>query len=492
MFSSIAFLSILALVRTAFTASQVINLTALVGPNLSPGAEIFLPSDANYAEDVTQRWTTHKAPSYLGAIKPATEADVQNIVRVASTNEIPFLATGGGHGAAITLGNLKQGIEIDLSNFNSVHLDAERNLLTVGGGTRFAQVIEPLYAAGKEFQIGTAPCVGIIGATLGAGVSSLQGHRGLLIDALISVKLIIAAGKTITASKQENADLFWGIRGAGANFGIVTSATYEVFQATNQGQVLNTNFQYPASANRSIWEILKAYDNTLPSRLAINLAIVYDTTIGELVFVINANFYGPKEEGLSYLRPFFALNPIRSSIEMVPWSEVISTSYFGFDSTACVDGQYVNAYSIGLKCTEVSTFESFFAELSDFSRQHPNIHSNLVIHRFPTQAVLAVPDSETAYPHRQLKMHVQLESNYVRNNTTLDNTVDAFLQSARAKFQRTSGFENLSVYVNFAHGDEGPSVWYGQQKLSQLARLKRRWDPHQVFSWYDAVPLHWP
>lgn len=124
--------------------------------------------------------------------------------------------------------------------------------------------------------------MGIIGSTLGAGVSSLQGHRGLLIDTLVSVRLITAAGNAITASEHENADLFWGIRGAGANFGIVTSATYEVFEATNQGQVLNTNFLYPASANRSIWEILQSFDNTLPSRLAINIAVGYDPTIRQV------------------------------------------------------------------------------------------------------------------------------------------------------------------------------------------------------------------
>lgn len=112
----------------------------------------------------------------------------------------------------------------------------------------------------------------MVGATLGGGVSSLQGDLGLLIDSLESVQLVTANGSYVTASETENADLFWGIRGAGTNFGIVTYATYRVSNFLNKGEVLNANFMYPASANRSIWEILEYYDEALPSHLAINIA----------------------------------------------------------------------------------------------------------------------------------------------------------------------------------------------------------------------------
>jgi len=66
------------------------------------------------------------------------------------------------------------------------------------------------------------------------------------------------------------------------------------------------------------------------------------------------------------------------------------------------------------------------------------------------------------------------------------------MQQSRAAFQKTSGFDHLSVYVNFAHGDEGVDVWYTPRKMNNLTSLKRTWDPHQLFSWYDPVPLHYP
>lgn len=72
-------------------------------------------------------------------------------MKIASINNIPFLATGGGHSTTVHVGHLRDGLQIDLSNFDSVELDAERNLLTVGGATRFAQITDVLYNAGKEF-----------------------------------------------------------------------------------------------------------------------------------------------------------------------------------------------------------------------------------------------------------------------------------------------------------------------------------------------------
>ena len=72
----------------------------------------------------------------------------------------------------------------------------------------------------------------------------------------------------------------------------------------------------------------------------------------------------------------------------------------------------------------------------------------------------------------------------------LENTVDTFSKAGRAKLQATGGYPNLAVYLGFAHGDEGPNVWYTPRKLGRLSALKQQWDPYQLFSWYNAVPLH--
>lgn len=101
----------------------------------------------------------------------------------------------------------------------------------------------------------------MIGATLGAGVGPLQGIHGLIIDALHSVTLVTANGSLVKASSTKNPDLFWAIRGAGANFGIIVSADYVVHPQTNGGQLINADFQIDPAYNVSLWEILRSWDS---------------------------------------------------------------------------------------------------------------------------------------------------------------------------------------------------------------------------------------
>ena len=118
----------------------------------------------------------------------------------------------------------------------------------------------------------------MVGATIGAGVGPLQGLHGLMIDALESVHLVTASGNLITVSNTENSDLFWALRGAGANFGIITSANYTIHNATNGGQVLNADFLYPASANRSVFEVLASFDESIPAPLGLTVEMSYNQT----------------------------------------------------------------------------------------------------------------------------------------------------------------------------------------------------------------------
>ena len=124
----------------------------------------------------------------------------------------------------------------------------------------------------------SASCVGIVGSTIAAGVGNLQGLHGLLIDSLLSVRLVIASGKIVTASAKENSNLFWAVRGAGSNFGVVTSATYKVYESTNGGQVVNADFLYPAPTNRSVWQALETFDSKLPAELAITAFVLANGT----------------------------------------------------------------------------------------------------------------------------------------------------------------------------------------------------------------------
>jgi FAD/FMN-containing dehydrogenase len=251
------------------------NLTTLFGPHLSPQAEILHPTDNNFYANLRQRWSNYHAPSYgIGAIKPATALDVQSIVRISVAHDILFFATGGGHG--ISNYDSFNGLSIDLSHFDTITSNPEGDRITIGGAVKIHQLVEPLAKLRRELPLGSCACVGVVGATLGGGIGGLHGHLGLLVDLLEEVEVVTAAGDLIKASRTENEDLFWALRGAGSNYGIVTSATYRLPEVSNGGMYVNADFVFEGNANHSFFNVMADFDDTLPSRLAITAVAFFN------------------------------------------------------------------------------------------------------------------------------------------------------------------------------------------------------------------------
>ncbi|KAF6825542.1 FAD binding domain-containing protein [Colletotrichum musicola] len=467
-------------------ALAAVNLTLLFSSHLSPDARIILRDDQQWNTAVQQRWSVFSPPTYLGAIKPATEQDVAAIVKIASANDIPFLATGAGHGASLTTGNLHDGIDIDLGNFNGVQVDAANSQVTVGGSTTFEQLYEPLYAAGKEIPTASGPCVGVVGATLGGGVTRMQGIHGMLVDSLLSVRVVTATGGLVTASETENPDLFWGLRGAGSNFGIVTSATYKVYDLTNNGQVFNADFVFAPGQNESVFEAVASYNHVMPPNLAIVQGVAFNPTLGVPTISINAVFYGPEDQARAAIAPFLAIPNIRSNISVVPWNVLPSVSSFGTEHNTCTKDNRLDFYGLGLRAVDAGTFGTVFDQLGGLYAQQLGVNPVWSVQRFSNAGSLLTADEKTAYPHRDLQAHMFIIS--IIHDAALDSTIASFVENARAELDATSGNKELSVYVNYAHGDEGAAAWYSRRKLPQLKQLKKKWDAKGLFSFTNPVP----
>ena len=153
MFLAFAFylLSLAARLSFAKTPQQI---QADLSKLLSNGSEVVLTSSSLYASDFTQRWTIYDNanPSFAIAAKPGTIDDLQSIVKYAIQNEVPILATGGGHGYSVSIGGVNDALDINLGNFANVSVDAFSNTMTVGGATIFRDVYDPLYSVGKQIR----------------------------------------------------------------------------------------------------------------------------------------------------------------------------------------------------------------------------------------------------------------------------------------------------------------------------------------------------
>lgn len=243
----------------------------------------------------------------------------------------------------------------------------------------------------------------MIGATIGAGVGPYQGLHGLVIDALRSVRLVTATGEIVTASDTENPGLFWAVRGAGANFGVITSATYEIFETINKGMLQQADFVYPGATNSSLWELIESWDKTYPKEMGMTAVGSYNHTTNTSSLSVSTTFFGPYEAAKPWLDHFVALNPTRWQNQTIPWANASQASGFGHGANACVRGAYNNHPTIGTNKTSPATYTKAFNMYIKALSTRPWYTGTFVVQRFNTTATLAVPEAKRGvYPGRHI------------------------------------------------------------------------------------------
>nr|ADY16695.1 TqaG [Penicillium aethiopicum] len=458
------------------------DFKAIFSPVLSSGARLFLPGDPEYFK-VNERWSNLEDPQYDAAIQPATELDVKNIVSSATKHNISFLATGSAHSVKPGYASIKGAVNIDLSQLKNIALDYDNDTVTIGPGVQNSQVYDVVYDVKKEIPISTDRCISTIGTMIGGGLGTLYSTRGLLADSLLSANVVTAAGDLVTASFTENPDLFWAIRGAGHNFGIVTSATFRIYDQTNGGNSLVGDFVIPNAKNASAFEILKSVDEDLEHNVFWGILIGFNHTTKEADIHLRLIVQGGDEEAAPHLAKAQALNPTVTSWENMTWN-----AYGEPTEIMCNTGWNSNMYQMGLKKTDVDTLVSSFNSWSTFSAENDWFNGLIMMERHSEKKVMSVPKEEQGvYPWRDTKIQMILV-NYV-TDPKYAGTLHDFMQPVRADIQGAMGFENHHSYVNEAYGDEGPKVWYGEHNLPRLVAAKQKWDPSSQFGAGMPVPL---
>lgn len=234
--------------------------------------EIFRPGDEGFKKSryiFNTRWVGHD-PAAI--VRPRDVEEVASVMRYASARGIPVgIRSGGGHGVDGTA--MPEGqLVIDLSAFKQLDFDLETLQVTLGPGITLGEMDTASEAHGLVVPAGTVSNTGVAGLTLGGGVGYNMRRFGATVDSLLSCEVVTADGRVVTASETENPDLFWALRGAGHNYGVVTSFT---FQAHKAGPIVAGGVVlYHLEDAPEVLKKLRVHMKTAPRELCVIAALV--------------------------------------------------------------------------------------------------------------------------------------------------------------------------------------------------------------------------
>jgi FAD/FMN-containing dehydrogenase len=221
--------------------------------------QVIGPGDATYDEARTLfNAMIDKRPAVIA--RCATADDVARVIAFASAHDLPLAVRGGGHSGA-GLGSVDDGVVADLSPLRSVHVDLGARTARVGGGCTWAEVDAATHEHGLAVPCGVISTTGVGGLTLGGGLGHLTRGYGLTIDNLLAAEVVLADGQRVRASADENAELFWALRGGGGNFGAVTEFT---FRAHPVSEVVGGPTFWPIEQTAEVLSVYRDFLPTLP------------------------------------------------------------------------------------------------------------------------------------------------------------------------------------------------------------------------------------
>jgi FAD/FMN-containing dehydrogenase len=399
-------------------------------------------------------------------------ADVIASVNFARKNSLSASVRGGGHNVAGT--SLCDGLVIDLSGMRSIHVNPAARTVRVEGGATWQEVNHELQVFGFAAAGGYVGSTGVGGLTLGGGLGWMVRKHGLALDNLLSADIVTADGRLLTASAEQNPDLFWAIRGGGGNFGVATSFEFKVHDA---GIVLAGMVLHPASGGARVLRFWRDYERTAPEEIS-NGAVLFtppaDLPLPEAVRAkptigIGGVYLGSLEAAAEVVGPLRAFGPPAADIfQPMPYSAAQSMADFVWPRD--LQSYWKSSFLKSFSDTAIDTILSHFAKA-------PSWHTVIVIEHDGDGAMDRVPADATAFGHRNWPYNIVLTTQWETPAETQAN-----LAWTKEFWGALKPFLADASYVNYIgdEGEDGVRISYGS-KLDRLVTLKTKYDPTNFF-----------
>jgi FAD/FMN-containing dehydrogenase len=391
-------------------------------------------------------------------------ADVLTGVRFAREHDLLVSVRGGGHGMpgfAVCDG----GLMIDLARMKGVHVDPNNRTVRAEAGVTWTEFDHETQAFGLATTGGVVGSTGIAGLTLGGGHGFLMRRYGLACDNLLAVDLVTADGRWLRASATENAELFWGLRGGGGNFGVVTSFEYRLHPL---GTMLAGMVIYPLSKANEFLRLYREVTSTAPDELGMLVALG-TLPDGTQAAVLLVGYSGPVADGEKLLRPLRDFGPpLADQVGPAPYAALqgISEHFNPRGQRNYLKTNYLKALSDDAIDIMVEHYASVPAPFSHIVVEHMG------------GAVGRMDQQATAYNYRDAQY------NFLIVGMWPDAAEDARnIQWVRSLWQALQPFSTGNIYVNYESdvGVDRVKAAYGASKYERLVALKNTYDPTNFF-----------
>ncbi len=410
-------------------------------------------------------------------VQASGTADVVDAINFAREQGLKLAIRGGGHSVA-GLSSVDGGMLLDLAAMNAAQVDLETNTVLVQGGALVGDMDRETQIHGSVAPCGVVSDTGVAGLTLGGGEGWVRRKYGLSIDNLVSAQVVCADGKVRTASADQNADLFWAIRGGGGNFGVVTSFTFRLHPVGPM--VAFAGVFHPVSDAPHVYRAFRDWAKTVPNEIS---TLIGCTTlpasehtppeIHNVPFIVTGAVYaGDPEEGMKLIQPLREIGtPIADISDIIPFAGV-QQAFDEFFQRGTLRSYWKSTYVEDLT-------DEILDVIVDKAQNRP--HERVFVLTFMMGGAINDVDPEaTAYSERSADWMVSIDGNWADESDD-----DKVISWVRDSWAEVHALGTGSVYLNFT-GVEGEGVDAGVdsafgRNLKRLAEIKAKYDPDNFF-----------
>lgn len=434
--------------------------------------DVIEPDDATY-DDARRVWNARfdRRPALI--VRPVSVDDAATAIRFARDRDLEIAIRSGGHSAA-GHSTCDGGLVIDLSRMRGVTVDAERRTARANGGALLGELDIAAQAHGLVCPIGVIGHTGVAGLTLGGGIGRLQRHFGLTIDNLRAVELVTADGRRVRASETEEPDLFWGIRGAGANFGLVTALEFELHEF---GPLLHRGIAiYRASHVHEVWRRFRDHAADAPDAVSFILGIgraepasdYPEEVAGQPIVLVAYNHSGDAADVERDVAPLVAgPGVVSTSLSSQPYLEVQTANdlAMGWGHRSSIKGGQAD----DLRPETLDAFVEHAARALGGASFSITAQGG---------AIARLPDDAMAFTGRGAAIDVSADSDW---EDPADDEVNLGWVDEAMTLAAPDLLVGRYINENGEHTPDDMRATYGEAKLERLRGLKRTWDPDNVF-----------